>query len=1841
MLAELRPRLTFCPYRSPAVRPSLFFLFILLVLPSGGLLSNRALGQAPERPSGPSLAEQQDVSRVVLQHVRSGDIAKALKSLEAAGEWPATIAMTEDNPLAPACAGLHRALSQLGFEEQFNLLNKWSIDAGAKQVRVLTALVPAGAPPAEFARVLAERPRATSFPVSSIGNVRGIYSTAWSLVTAAKESGRLKRLIAELTPLVENKTPNADLLLILAQIVEGRAENPKLHELLSQRAGQLRAAIPATGAGPKFIDSSNLLLAAACLTHPPLRSLGETLLDSLLASTYGQPAKALRPFLQQAHATAVLVNRGKTDPAIVLAPRFKYWVPAAGDMAGSGSLWLTHDEHILHLAGSGNDVLFFRYSLQGKFEFHCDTQCGGRIETEGGLVFGGLQYEPSSANSQLGVFDSQGTPLGKPFCSFYPGLLPAFHHVSIATSPSAAMPSATMSLNRHPTWHDPNASHAPWLGLTSVDERRPLFRNFKLTGQAVIPRAVSLAAGETLRGWQNVIDGDVQPATGAPAAGSLGWRLSAGVIEAIGEIKTGGDAAAASRVENLLSFQRPLVGGESVSYEFLHAPGMAEVSPALGRVVFLLQADGVRLHWMTNGRREWTGLDADNNVVEPLNRRGPRQLPLQMNDWNRLTLTRSEQSVTITLNDVAIYQRPIDWTGDLRFGLYRHPTAAGAQIRNVTLTGDWPETVPQEFLENPTLTLDEPLPEADRHALNQIFRDEFLSENVFAVRRRALAMSPADRFDFLSRWVLPGPDHAGFRVTGDFTPTRPPPVALEPGTADPELGGQIVSPVYDWLDAARELGRLAECRARVEAATLDDLDPQVRATGLQDRARAALLMLLSIEQGDASAIAADFERLYPQLKTQVPIGIVDQWPETLVAYRGASKQAESPAVEELISYLHSQRVRPWRIKDVAVWYTHVAALQGRRQRRNSTASDAHAVELHEWISVVAARSATCGQGFPNPDWQRRGAHVVKLSGHDEDYLLYRLPLSGDFEVECDIVEPSHYGTQVLLAGAFSGLRWDIKHLDVGTIRGAGPLFPLEKPPPHKGAWVRCRGVVRDGKRTIFLNGQLVQSDSLPEQVDPWIGIRGWGRMQSSFQNFRITGRPRVLAAVPLSESKTLAGWTSYHDEPVAAAEGGWQHLDDSESSGVIVGSSNPGLAGIHCESLLRYVRPLVEDGTIDYEFQYKPGTHAAHPALDRLALLLDPSGVREHWITDYRYERSDLDPDNSAIRPQNRRGTGPLPLKADDWNRVTLTLRGATVTLKLNGQLAYERKLEPANQRTFGLFHYRDRSEVRARNVVMRGAWPKSLPPVAEQELAGTWNTVDADLARLPARFTHDFQKDGLPEKYFRPVSPTKRAPENIVQVSQTGDGLHMAVEAAGVWESMDIMPRFALSGDFDVEAAFDRLQMETRQREPGIILIAVMNDARKSTYGISRMLTDKGFHGSQLSRSLDQVDGTRSWQAELIPNGAASGRLRLARRGDRLHFLFAEGDSDIFRTFHTEPMTDADTQRDGVRLQTFAHGICQSDVTWKQLVLRAERMTWFPVFPESATLMLRVVQSDGTGLQTILKPTALGLTQVGSPEWSPDGRQIVLDVSNGPIISSRIILLNADGSDVKDLGTGCMPSFSHDGSRIVFSQPGQGIVMMKSDGTGREVLEGAAWGSQWSPDGKSIAYLTGANITLLDVATRQTRPLLVGEAGTRYDSLHRTLSWSNDNRSIGFKARRRDTQNSELCVVEVASSELKVLHADANTMAEDFMWSPDNENLIVGIQNPDLQGPQMYSVNRKNPGPPQLLPAQPAHYKSYGYAWSRDGKRIVIASTQVPQPVKWVTGPAEETAESNRAKSR
>jgi hypothetical protein len=1208
---------------------------------------------------------------------------------------------------------------------------------------------------------------------------------------------------------------------------------------------------------------------------------------------------------------------------------------------------------------------------------------------------------------------------------------------------------------------------------------------------------------------------------------------------------------------------------------------------------------------------DWTGLAADNTVVEPLNRRGPRPLPLRANEWNRATIDRTMGAVTLSLNDVVVYQRPIDWSGDHWFGLDRHDSTVAVKVRNVVLTGDWPQKLPQEFLDNPLATFGEPMSVADRHALNRLFQEEFLTENLFEVHRKALAMPAAERFEFLSQWILPGPDHPGFRVSGDFTPTRPSPLAREPGVEHPELGGQIVSPILDWIDVARELGRLAECRQRVEAVADTD-------AAFQKRARVALLLLISLEQKDRVANEASWDMLFGLLENETNAEGENHWPEMLVATRGGGNSPDSAVCSELISDLAMHRMLRWRQPDISRWHTHLGSLHGKvllHRESAAAAPPALSTESHEWIPVSAGKARTAGSGHPNPSWSRRDNRVVKVSGHDVDYLYYQLPLAGNYQIECDLVLPNLNPVAIMMGGTYVGPLGGLDGIDNGSFRAAAPPIMFQPKMTDVPKPMRYRAVIHDGIRTIYLNGRKVLTSPLPPHFDPWIAIRCTGRHRGSVENFRILGQPTVLDAVQLSGSNDLTGWLEFYEE------GLWEHLDKADEGGWIVGHSSPALAGTYTERLLRYQRPLVEEGSIEYEFFYKPGVVETCPALDRLAFLLHPSGVREHWITDGKYGPVELRPDNVTDVPENRRGPPELPLMAGKWNRLVLTLRGATVGIHVNGELVYERELEPLNQRTFGLFHYADATEARVRNVVMRGDWPKQLPPVAGQELAGkTTDWIDADLTRLKSVFTHNFEKEGLPEKYFELPSP------NLLVVTSEGVRATQNSEKDPVF--WDIMPRFALSGDFDIETSFSQIKLEVRTQYCGILLRSIFDGPQKPCYDLHRIMTrTQQLSQASVAFTEPSTPGAGQWRAEVTACETDSGRLRLARRGKNLSYLFAEGDSETFHPFGTEVVSQSDTIRHGVRLQTFAFG-GKTNVVWKNVSLRAERMTWFPVPSQANVLLLKVVHADGSGIRTVAAPSVSGFKNVGSPEWSTDGSRIAVDMSNGGTETSQIIVMNADGTERRDLGPGCMPSFSADGKRIAFSQPGQGIMTMKSDGTDRQVIDRSGWGTQWSPDGKWIAYGKSGNIILLDVATRKSRQLLVGDRATRYGFIYWNLAWSHDSRGVAFKGRTRAANQDELAFAEVDSPDgLHVLQSDATSTYPDISFSPDSKQVIAAIDNHDGKGYRLHSINIKQPGRPKLLDAIPASESIDGVAWSRDGKSIAISVLDIARPTEWVTG--------------
>ena len=436
-------------------------------------------------------------------------------------------------------------------------------------------------------------------------------------------------------------------------------------------------------------------------------------------------------------------------------------------------------------------------------------------------------------------------------------------------------------------------------------------------------------------------------------------------------------------------------------------------------------------------------------------------------------------------------------------------------------------------------------------------------------------------------------------------------------------------------------------------------------------------------------------------------------------------------------------------------------------------------------------------------------------------------------------------------------------------------------------------------------------------------------------------------ALPISEEIELAtdwelpGWLPYFDETVGGPQNDWYLRPAStllknataESNREFIGRLRPELSGTNCESMVRYHRPIVEDGTIEYEFYYEPARILAHPTLDRLCFLLDPEGIAIHWVTDGRFDPSGIDPGNQTQEPTHRQGNDPLPLIADQWNKVSLAIQGDTVGVELNGNPVYSRELEPTNLRTFGLFHYADQTEARVRNIRWRGDWPKKLPVPVEQELAG--DEVDeliGDSNSLPLVFDHDF-RNGVPSELFFVAGD--KWEENLKQLS---NGIQLT-RPTGEYVSYAVVSPVILTGDFDITAAFENFASQKDPNGDSSIQLAVTLDDDRSR----EVLLFRRMYGVPPNTCEQLVQAAifekRGGDTQFLffnnpPEESTAGRMRLIRRGSKLSCLYAEDDSTEFRLIQTETVSDANAT---VKLLVAQHKAGFAQVVWKNLSVRAQ----------------------------------------------------------------------------------------------------------------------------------------------------------------------------------------------------------------------------------------------------------------------------------------------------------------
>lgn len=830
-------------------------------------------------------------------------------------------------------------------------------------------------------------------------------------------------------------------------------------------------------------------------------------------------------------------------------------------------------------------------------------------------------------------------------------------------------------------------------------------------------------------------------------------------------------------------------------------------------------------------------------------------------------------------------------------------------------------------------------PASDERALNQIFGDRFVALNVREARKHAASLPPAASFDFLREWLLPSESHNSIRLSAEFIPND---------SLLAHSGGTLVSPAFDLVATADQLNRLDELQRLIEATRFNE--------EIEQRNRLALLLLVHVQRGDIEKALTVFDDLQTRVEAKVYPELHERWPETLVLWKAAEVPELHSAIAPLLNRIHNSQARAGVCAGPDVWDRHISALAAivnesldRANRTGQTSRSNHSipsVELQNWIPVSHGDCVTRAHGFPRAEWIRQRGDVVNLISRQYDYLYYRIPLQGDFEVECDLAGFDYRDTELTIHGTCVVPQFSHAEIVLQNLRGDRQQIEVDPPLSQSNEWIHHRAVVKDGNYTIFLNGREVFRQDISPNASAWLAIRSPFYGQSRVRDVRISGTPDIPEELSLSSNRELSGWII--DNPdVARNRQSWRYDGLIGPDGGIVSPVQPQVRGSYHENLLRYECPLTEKSQVEYEFYYQKDRFHVHPALDRRAYLLQPEGVHIHRLTDGIWDRSGVNPNNKFINPDYEFRSDALPLR-EGWNHLRATLQEDRVTLELNDQSVYQEQLTALNGRTFGLFHYADQTEVRVRNVKYRGDWPKQLPVAADQELRDSRiDKLDAEREQLSDQAEYSFQNREYNANQFIRYNSSGQG-----KVTPSETGLKMHQPGSKPFNNNWISPRIRVSGDFDIETQFEQLALEVSEHGGTSVYLTVVTTDGDKTHahvnrGAWRNPNERLKTDVQAEFNLMKPTGVDIQFEGRHPEESTSGRLRIARRGKMMYFLFAEGNSPQYRIIYEREVNDLPLMVSGIRLAagTWAGGETpgEANVVWKRLNVKADSIEETP----------------------------------------------------------------------------------------------------------------------------------------------------------------------------------------------------------------------------------------------------------------------------------------------------------
>ncbi len=242
--------------------------------------------------------------------------------------------------------------------------------------------------------------------------------------------------------------------------------------------------------------------------------------------------------------------------------------------------------------------------------------------------------------------------------------------------------------------------------------------------------------------------------------------------------------------------------------------------------------------------------------------------------------------------------------------------------------------------------------------------------------------------------------------------------------------------------------------------------------------------------------------------------------------------------------------------------------------------------------------------------------------------------------------------------------------------------------------------------------------------------------------------------------------------------------------------------------------------------------------------------------------------------------------------------------------------------------------------------------------------------------------------------------------------------------------------------------------------------------------------------------------------------------------------------------------------------------------------------------MILHVCEADGTPIRPLVSDVQLRnkFDRQGTPDVTTDGTLVVYDAwkVGGDWQDARIVTVNIDGSNARDVTDGVMPSFAPDGKRMVVSRSpkmgkpegaeGQSIWVMDIDGSDKKMIaDHGAQGARWSPDGKSLVFFGGVDaegkaagnncLRLYDFES-ETISYVFRPEQSPFKTLIQHFDWPKENKRLVAFGGALKKGGSATAVVDVDEGHKFKIISDESDMRTfhglSVDWHPAGKHLLV-----------------------------------------------------------------------------